>query len=191
MKYTEFNILRQNKHFVAIRDAGGKEVTNDIYARDPTSETFWFCGKVGRISDVSLEKAVARQYPLIEEHAARLRTLELYPKKGSIELWTAPGDSEMDVAYNRPHVQFVKMKRGEEVEGSESVRNIEIGFQGEIYDSGEEGFRTLRREDGLPLREEIKQQEEEKRAPTDEEMAQISEILQGQDLNELFSDESQ
>ena len=118
MRYIEFNIMRQNKNFVSIREVGGAILTNDVYARDPGTDTYWFCGKVARISDVSLDKAVARQYDLIEEHASRLRPLELYKKKGSIELWTAPGDSEMDVAYNRPNIQFVKMKRSDEVDGA-------------------------------------------------------------------------
>lgn len=189
MRYVEFNIMRQNKHFVAIRETGGAIMTNDVYARDPGTDIYWFCGKVARISDVSLERAVARQYALVEEHSCRLRPLELYKKRGSIELWTAPGDSEMGVAYNRPNIQFVKMKRCNEVDGAEAVRNIEIGFQGEMYDSDEEGFRTCRTEDGLPMKPEIKQPEGEKRAPTDEEMVKISEMLQGQDLNELFTDE--
>mmetsp|Transcript_12720 Transcript_12720/g.23845 ORF Transcript_12720/g.23845 Transcript_12720/m.23845 type:complete len:296 (+) Transcript_12720:50-937(+) len=160
MKYNEYNLMRQNKHFIAIRAAGGSEMTNDIYARDPDTDVFWFVGKVARISDVSLEKAVARQYPLIEEHSARLRPLELFDKNGLLELWSAPGDSELDVAYNRPHVIFVKMPRAHELEegGAEgSVRNVEVGFQGEIYESGEEGFRTQRKQDGSPLKPEIQQ----------------------------------
>lgn len=162
MKYNEYNLMRQNKHFIAIRAAGGSEMTNDIYARDPDTDVFWFVGKVARISDVSLEKAVARQYPLIEEHSARLRPLELFDKNGLLELWSAPGDSELDVAYNRPHVIFVKMPRAhellEEEGGAEgSVRNVEVGFQGELYESGEEGFRTQRKQDGSPLKPEIQQ----------------------------------
>lgn len=155
MRYIEFNLQRQNKHFAAIRAAGGSEVVNDIYARDPDSDTFWFAGKIARISDVSIEKAVARQYPLIEEHAARLRPLELFDKNGLLQLWAAPGDSEMDVAYNRPSVRFIKMGRDAEVEGANTVRNVEVGFQGEIYDGDEEGFRTQRTEDGLPVKPEI------------------------------------
>ena len=133
-------------------------MTNDIYARDPDTDVFWFVGKVARVSDVSLQKAVARQYPLIEEHSARLRPLELFDKNGLLELWSAPGDSELDVAYNRPHVVFVKMARAHEMEGrAEDVKSVEVGFQGEIYEGGEEGFRTQRRQDGSPLKPEIQQ----------------------------------
>jgi hypothetical protein len=192
--------MRQNNHFVAIRQAGGPTMTNDLYARDPDTDVFWFCGKVARISDVSTAQAVGRQFSLIEEHACRLRPLELFPKRGSIELWVAPGDSEMDVAYNRPSIQLEKMKTSSEVDGADSVKNILIGFQGEVYDTGEEGFRTCRTEDGLPSRPEVKGPEEEtpeikepqkgeKRPPTDEEMIEISEILKGQDLNDLFDKE--
>lgn len=202
MRYIEFNIIRQNKHFVAIREAGGPEVTNDIYARDPDSSTFFFVGKVACISDVSVEKAIARQYALIEEHSARLRPSELYSKKGSLEIWVAPGDSEMDVAYNRPHIRFLKMNKADEVDGADEVRNLEVGFQGEIYDSDEDGFRTWRTEDGLPMKDEIKEPQavkeekrpptdEEKRSPTDEEMAKINDMLKGQDLNELFENQQE
>jgi len=190
MRYIEFNIMRQNKNFLAIREAAGPELTNDIYVRDPDKSTFWFAGKVARVSDVSLEQAVARTYALIEEHAARLRPLELYNTKqnGMLEIWTAPGDSEIDVSYNRPNVQFVKMSRSDVVEGADAVKNVAIGFQGEIYEGGEEGFRTERTEDGLPVKSEIVP-EGEKRAPTDDEMAQINEMMKDKDLNALFGEE--
>jgi|AntRauTorckE5430_2_1112549.scaffolds.fasta_scaffold05861_2 hypothetical protein len=155
MKYNEFNLKRQYSNCKAIRTAGGPEMTNDIFARDPDTDVFWFAGKVARISDVSLAKAVARQYPLIEEHSARLRPLELFDKNGLLELWAAPGDSELDVAYNRPTARFVKMARAQETEGADDVKNREVGFQGEIYEAGEEGFRTQRKEDGMPLNPEI------------------------------------
>ena len=155
MRYVEFNLIRQDKHFTAIRGAGGAGMTNDVYARDPETSVFWFIGKIARVSDVSLEQAMARQYPLILEHGARLRPLELYPRKDEIELWTAPGDSEMDVAYNRPNIQFFKMDDAQSILGAEEVKNSFVGFQGELYESGEEGFRTLRTDDGFALKDEI------------------------------------
>eukprot|EP01083_Nonionella_stella_P293861 999294_1 len=156
MRYIGFNVERQNKNFAAIRAAGGEELTNDIYIRDPFKPSiFWFVGKIARISDVSIEKAVARQYGLIEEHAARLRPAELYPKNGELDIYSAPGDSEMDVAYNRAHIKFIKMEREDAVEGAMEVKNVMVGFQGELYDNGEEGFRSERTEEGLPLNPEI------------------------------------
>jgi len=156
MRYIGFNVERQNKNFAAIRAAGGVELTNDIFIRDPFKPSlFWFVGKVARISDVPVEKAVARQYGLIEEHAARLRPAELYPKNGELDIYSAPGDSEMDVAYNRAHIRFIKMERSDAVEGAMEVKNVMVGFQGELYDDGEDGFRSERTEEGLPLNPEI------------------------------------
>jgi len=187
MRYLEGNLLRQNKNFAAIKDAGGVEMVNDVYARDPDDQVFWFIGKVARISDVSIEQCIARQYALIEEHAARLRPLELFKKVGSIELWLAPGDSELDVAYNRPSCQFVgPMSR--QVEGSDVVKNTFVGFQGEVYLDGEEGFRCFRKDDGSPLKPEMKTPEEEGGNLSDEEMKKIAEVLKGQDLSSLIVD---
>jgi hypothetical protein len=184
MKYVERNVMRQHQNFVAIREAGGKEMTNDVYVREPSSGIFWFAGKVARVSDVSLADAVARQWPLIEQHAANLRPLELYPHRGTLEIWTAPGDSELDVAYNRPSIVFEKMSR----EMTTNIKNAMVGFSGEVYQEGEEGFRTLRNDDGRPAKPEINAGNEA-RAPSDEEMAQLEEKLQGQDLNALYKEQ--
>ena len=92
---------------------------------------------------------------MIEEHSARLRPQELYPKWGSLELWVAPGDSELDVAYCRPHVQFTQMFQDLNGDDALQVRNVEVGFQGEVYENGEEGFRTVRTGDGKPVKPEI------------------------------------
>mmetsp|Transcript_30931 Transcript_30931/g.41043 ORF Transcript_30931/g.41043 Transcript_30931/m.41043 type:complete len:155 (+) Transcript_30931:261-725(+) len=140
--------------------------------------------------DVSLEQAVARQWPLIEQHARRLRPIELYSKKGrdALQIWTAPGDSELNVAYNRPNTQFQKMKRADEIPGAEKIRAIEIGFQGEMYQQNEEGFRTVRTEDGRPANPEV-QPTSETRAPTNDEMKKIQEMIKGKDLGGMFDDE--
>jgi len=190
MRYIEFNIMRQNKNFISIKEAAvGNDLLNDVYVRDPNKGVFWFSGKVARVSDISLERAIARQYDLIEEHASRLRPMELYGKRGSLEIWCAPGESEMDVAYNRPHIKFQKMTRVDSVSDVDTVRNCEIGFQGELYEGGEEGFRTWRTEDGSPAKPEVKGPEKtESRAPTDEEMKDISKMLEDKDLNAMFDE---
>lgn len=186
MRYTPSNIMRQHQNFLAIREAGGSAVTYDLYARDPNTDTFWFCGKVASVTDVSCERAISRQWPLIEEHAVRLRPMELFPKRGILEIWYAPGDSELDVAYNRPTIRFVPVTRPTKYDKEwMKTRTVEVGFQGEIYNRGEEGFRTLRNADGTPTKAEIIPPTE-KRAPTDEEMAKISELMKGKDMQDLF-----
>ena len=156
MEYTPQNILRQHNNYLAITDVGGNETVTDVYARDPDKNTFWFVGKVARCTGTkTIEQAISRQWFLIESHAARLRHKELAPKMKIMELWVAPGNSELDVAFCRPNIVFTKMnrptKQAEIDHIQRSIKAVEVGFQGEIYDSpGEEGFRTERTNDGLP-----------------------------------------
>lgn len=184
MKYLPRNAMRQLQHFVAIRQAGGKELTNDVYIREPNSDEFWFVGKVARVSDVTVEQAISRQWPLIESHGSNLRPIELFPARGSLEIWCAPGDSEMEVAYNDPDLVFTKMKR--EVEGASDIKNALVGFQGENYEGGEEGFRTWRDEEGRATRLPVQSPNQDELQTSDaEDMKKIEEMLEGQDLNEL------
>lgn len=113
---------------------------------------------------------------MIEEHSARLRPAELYPKWGTLELWVAPGDSEMDVAYCSPEVVFSQMFCDGKNAGQ--VRNIEVGFAGETYENGEEGFRTTRTADGKAVQE--IQSSVGQRQPTDKELDDMMEILNSQ-----------
>ncbi|GAX27290.1 hypothetical protein FisN_23Lh142 [Fistulifera solaris] len=188
MKYIPRNCQRQHEHFLAIREAAGKELTNDVYVREPKSETFWFAGKVARVTDVTVEQAVARQWPLIEMHAGNLRPIELFPSRGALEIWIAPGDSEMEVAYNNPNLIFTKMEK--DVPGAQSISNIMVGFQGEMYEPGEKGFRTWRKDDGTPARPPVETPiQDEKRMPTDEEMKELAKALEGKDINEIYEEQ--
>lgn len=155
MSYEPRNLIRQSQNFQKIRNIGGKDIVSDIYIREPETEVFWFVGKIARVSDVSSEKAVARQWHMIERHGCNLRPVELMPHRGKLELWAAPGDSELDVAHNKSSCRFQKMKR--EIEGVPIVKSHAIGFQGEVYENEEEGFRTWRTDDGMPARKEITQ----------------------------------
>ena len=194
MQYNERNVMRQNQHFVAIREAAGKELTADVYCREPKKEAFWFIGKVARVSDVTVEQAVGRQWSLIETHAANLRPLELFAARGSLELWTAPGDSELEVAYNNAELVFQRMER--DVDGAAKVKNILIGFQGEMYEAGEQGFRTWRLDDGSAARPEVQAPPEEEtaskeeiRPPTAEEMEQLQKSMEGKDINDFYEEQ--
>ncbi|KAL7576029.1 hypothetical protein ACA910_000816 [Epithemia clementina (nom. ined.)] len=202
MKYIPRNVLRQHENFVAIREAAGKDLTNDVYVREPNNspQVFWFVGKIARVSDVTPAQAVSRQWNIIETHATHLRPLELFPSQGSLEIWIAPGDSEMDIAYNRPDPVFEKMER--DVEGADQLKSMLMGFQGEMYEAGEEGFRTWRNEDGTPAKAEIQspspadngigqqeEQKEEMRAPSEMEMVDIQKMLEGKDINEVYKEQ--
>lgn len=206
MKYVPRNVMRQHQNFFDIREAGGKEMTNDIYVPEPNSDIFWFVGKIARVSDVTVEQAVARQWPLIEQHAANLRPIELFPSRGHLELWVAPGDSEMEVAYNKPDLKFIKMEK--EAEGAAAIKSNRIGFQGEIYEKGAGmGFRSCRKPNGSPAKEEIQgpdvpapgveddteYSEEKYRAPTEEELKKLQETLKekNMDISDLYEQQQQ
>lgn len=191
MVYEPRNVKRAHETFLSIRNAGGKELTNDVYVRDPSTEVFWYAGKVARISDVSVEDCVVRQWPMIERHAANLRPLELYPKRGSLEIWVAPGDSELDVAYNRPDIQLKKQRKfvfRKDEEYPKHIKSSMVGYQGEMYQENEEGFRTWRTNDGWPARAEINPGGET-RPPTEEEYAQIQEELQNRNINDIYEEQ--
>ena len=219
MKYNQRNCQRSQQTFQAIRSSSTSAPAADIYGCDRSSYSattstsdpennnktnealFWFLGKVAHVSDVSLEQCVARQWSLIQQHAANLRPLELFPAytNDCLELWCAPADTEFDVAYHRPAVLFQKMRPN--VPGAEQIKSNLVGFQGEVYEGGEEGFRTWRNvRDGSPARPEItgspvaEDSETPKgdildRPPTDEEMQRLEEMLKGQDINELYEEQ--
>mmetsp|Transcript_8068 Transcript_8068/g.10573 ORF Transcript_8068/g.10573 Transcript_8068/m.10573 type:complete len:188 (-) Transcript_8068:117-680(-) len=163
---------------------------------------FFFVGKIARISDVTPTQAIVRQWNLIETHACNLRPMDLFPSRGFLEIWVAPGDSEMDVVYNRPNVVFEKIGRA--AESVDGLKSITMGFQGEMYDGGEEGFRTWRNGDGTPSRPEIKSPdtttttsngEESLQTATDIDMKDIQRMLEeqglskGQDINEFYKEQ--
>lgn len=158
MEYKPVNIRRQLKYYEDIRAVGGSDCVNDIYVRDNGApdrklrQTFWFIGKVARCTGTtSLQQAVGRQWNLIEEHAARLRHVELGPsfKDLRLEVWAAPGDSEMDMVQNRLTATIEMMYRMEKSEW-ECVAIDEVGFEGELED-GDQGLRVLRTDEGLPF----------------------------------------
>ena len=181
MTYVERNVKRSHENFLNLRNIGGKEICNDVYAKSPVAkEEVWYVGKVAKVSDVSLEDSIARQWNLIETHATNLRPIELFPHRGGLELWTAPGDTELDVAYNRPELKLTKMERYEVT--PQQLRNNLIGFQGEVYQDGEEGFRSWRKADGSPARPEINPGGET-RPPTEEEMEQLRKEMDRQNIS--------
>ena len=98
---------------------------------------------------------------MIQQHAANLRPLDLFGAvtNEQLDIWYAPINTEFDVAYNRPTCIFTNIIPPTEIEGndlSKAVKSSYIGFQGEIYERGEDGFRTLRYvNDGTPSRPEI------------------------------------
>jgi hypothetical protein len=216
MKYNQRNCERTNQNFQALQNAGGPGA--DIYGcvQPPaaaagggrTEGVFWFLGKVSHISDVSTIDAIRRLYPMIQQHAANLRPLDLFGPvtNQQLDLWYAPLHSEFDVAYNRPTCVMTKIDPPPTTEATTTIKSSHVGFQGEIYEPGEEGFRTLRyTNDGTPCRPEItgptdvnvaedhntddNDDIDDRTVPDDEQMEQIQKALEGKDINAIYEEQ--
>ncbi len=155
--YTNENILRQLRYYNNIRQVGGDDCIMDVYARDPNLASaasttlinvddgkdknvrYWFVGKVARCTGtVSPEFAIARQYNLLEEHACRIRPIELGRCFGHVELFMAPGNTEVLLSTNDPTILLQKVPRY--IEGVEQVALLEIGLNLEIVTNQGAGF---------------------------------------------------
>eukprot|EP00560_Eucampia_antarctica_P004645 CAMPEP_0197836396 /NCGR_PEP_ID=MMETSP1437-20131217/28825_1 /TAXON_ID=49252 ORGANISM="Eucampia antarctica, Strain CCMP1452" /NCGR_SAMPLE_ID=MMETSP1437 /ASSEMBLY_ACC=CAM_ASM_001096 /LENGTH=131 /DNA_ID=CAMNT_0043442531 /DNA_START=191 /DNA_END=583 /DNA_ORIENTATION=+ len=101
MMYTTSNIMRQSRNFQQII-AVDKDAAYDIYVQDVqrTPNLFWYIGKIAHCTGTcTLEEAIARQWTLIQEHAVRLRPVELgNAAYGKLQIWTAPYSSEVEMS---------------------------------------------------------------------------------------------
>ncbi len=140
------------RYYNDIRKVGGSGCVQDIYARDPSPVgvhvCYWFVGKVARCTGtVSPELAVARQFNLIEEHACRMRPIELGRHFGSLEFYVAPGDTEVLTAQNNPRIRLEKVQRW--AVGAENVALLEVGLNLEIVTNQGVGFCIVRTDQGV------------------------------------------
>ena len=154
--YTSENILGQLRTYNQIRDVGGPECVSDIYVMDPNPDAspnegdrvFWFVGKAARCSTVTPDAAVGRLRNLIEEHATRIRPVELGRHFGGLEVYVAPGDTEARVAEDDPSVRLVRVER-DGCPDSEGVDLVEVGLNLEIVTNRGVGLSVVRTEDGI------------------------------------------
>ena len=174
MAYIQVNIQRQMDTYAAIRDVGGVDCVRDVYvvksctsspvdvavnadisaAADatavPQKSKFWYVGKIA-LAGVSEAQAIARQWNLIEEHAARLRPVELGRSFGELQIFVAPGDSELQVQNNLQRLVEPPVPRGRRLLGDmtiESVLPSECGFLCEVVTNMGVGFHVERAPDG-------------------------------------------
>jgi len=154
--------------FDAIQKKYGKEATSDLYMRSPLNDEqlFWYVGKVVRRleeDDVELEggsvptefEAVISQKRLIIEYAKNQLRPQNFggPYAKNLEIWVAPGDSELDVVQNKISLKKVT---GSTTDLSETFSVDDVGFNPEIYIGDERndgGLRVKRDENGEPVKE--------------------------------------
>lgn len=144
--------------FDKLREDYGKDYTSDVYCKSPLNdpELLWFVGKVNIRPNTAAtpEQAVIAQKRLILEYAKReLRPQNLGGKyASSLELWLAPGDSEMDAVQNKVSLKKVD---GSVADLSEDFSVNDVGYNPEIYVGDEVekgGLRIKRDESGNPTK---------------------------------------
>ena len=145
----------------------GVPTTYDIYVKASTNTTFWFVGKLNHDdSKISARAALRQELPLILEYAKSLRPKELsgpYAINFELEVFTTPGNNEMNVAQNKVNLDkfLLEAEYGNILESKEGIIRAtksntncsdDAGFEPEVYQGGEEGFRVTRAMDGTPLK---------------------------------------
>lgn len=66
---------------------------------------------------------------------------------GKLELYSAPGDTELPNSQNNPSIRLKKLSRN--VDGAENVPLIEVGLNLEVVTNRGVGFCVVRTEDGM------------------------------------------
>lgn len=152
--------LRQAANtFDAIRKDHGKESCNDVYCYSPLNdeETFWYVGKIAvrpGTAATPMQAAISQKRLIFEYSKRELRPQNLGGKYASaLELWLAPGDSEMDAVQNK--VSFTKVEgTAKDLLPDFSVKDV--GYNPEIYvgDEIEKGGLRVKRnpETGEPIK---------------------------------------
>lgn len=140
-------------------------VINDLYVRSPKNnpELLWFVGKLCRCVDEgqmkgtsvpTVREAALCQKRIVLEYAAReLRPQNLGgPYMKDLELWTAPGNSEMDCVQNKVSLDKV-VGSAKDISDGFSVKDV--GYNPEIYvgdEIKEGGLRISRDQEGKPIK---------------------------------------
>lgn len=122
---------------------------HDVYARLKGSETCWFIGKIAHHHNFTSAEAFASLHVLLREYSKTLRPVELGgPKAGGkeIELWSAPGNTEMQAVQNKINLTKIEVSQT-----TIPAPYTSIGYEPEVYQSNEVGFRIRRDAQGLPL----------------------------------------
>ena len=96
---------------------------------------------------VGPEAAVARQFNFLEEHACRIRPVELGRAFGRLEVWTAPGDSELATSEGDSSTELTLMAR--DIEGGcDGVALLEVRLSMELVTNRGVGFSIVRTDMG-------------------------------------------
>ena len=156
--------LRQAANtFDDIRKTHGKEACFDVYCKSPLDDPYrlWFVGKIAVVPNTGAtpDQAVLSQKRIILEYAKReLRPQNLgLPKYAdTLELWLAPGDSELECVQNKISLKKVEGSLTDLLLLDDKDFSLDhVGFNPEIYVGDEReqgGLRIVRDNNGNPMK---------------------------------------
>ena len=156
--------LRQAANtFDDIRKLHGKEACFDVYCKSPLDDPhrLWFVGKIALVPNTGAtpDQAVLSQKRIILEYAKReLRPQNLgLPKYAeTLELWLAPGDSELECVQNKISLKKVEGSLTDLLQLDDKDFSLDhVGFNPEIYVGDEReqgGLRITRDAHGNPMK---------------------------------------
>jgi hypothetical protein len=156
--------LRQAANtFDDIRKIHGKDACFDVYCKSPLDDPnrLWFVGKIALVPNTGAtpDQAVLSQKRIILEYAKReLRPQNLgLPKYAeTLELWLAPGDSELECVQNKISLKKVEGSLTDLLLLDDKDFSLDhVGFNPEIYVGDEReqgGLRITRDANGNPMK---------------------------------------
>lgn len=152
-RFSKF-LAKRCENFERLKNKSGFPVACDLYARLSGTSTFWFCGKLIHDTGIKFEEAFSIEYPVICEYSKALRPKELAKINHELQIWFAPGNSEMDVAQNKISLKYFAPLAVDVYSHILTSSDIEdfVGFEPEVYQGGEQGFRCQRSDQGEPLK---------------------------------------
>ena len=132
--------------FKSLQDPEDRSNMVDCYVRAEGNEKFWFVGKAvakaGSCDDAAL--AMVAQKRLVLEHAKAL-VRELALTTEPLQMWVAPGNTEMRVAQKMEGLRRVDtLKRGE-------LSVDDCGYDPETWTDPKLGFKVRLGDDGQPV----------------------------------------
>jgi len=149
--------------FDRLRKQYGVAACRDVYVRSPLNSptTFWYVGKVafcpdssgGGTSSDGVSACLSQKRVILEYSRQQLRPQNMDGKyAAALELWLAPGDSEMDVVQNKVSLEPV---RGSAADLPDDFTVETVGYNPEVYVGDEVtkgGLRVELSEEGQPVR---------------------------------------
>ena len=142
----ELSLDGQRLNFERLKRGAGKASLADVYGRLGGQERCYFLGKVAAADGAPPRGAIRKQAALIRDHALRYQP-EVFQDGAGLELWHAPGNSELNVAQDEIALLPVSIADDDDA----LPPALACGFEPETLEEGSEPFYCVRDPMGATL----------------------------------------